>query len=87
MDVNRGRPTMKSRIRQVDFRQNQDHDDKEEQTHEHEPRPRAYRPAFHGTDANTNFNRIKPHKSAMRLRLWVVDGAYTARTTIMLASS
>jgi hypothetical protein len=64
MDVHRSRAAMKGRIRQVHLREHEDQRDQDKPGQQNEQTRRADRPAFHGTDGNTNSGRVKPHESA-----------------------
>ncbi len=64
MYVNRCRPGVKGRVRQVYLRQYQNQHDQGQQVHQDEQTRRWYRPASHDTEGNTNFSRVKPHESA-----------------------
>ncbi len=64
MHVNWSRAAMKGRIRQIHLGQNQNQRDEHKPGQQNEQTRRVDRPAFHGTDGNTNSGRVKPHESA-----------------------
>jgi hypothetical protein len=59
MYVNRRRAPMKSRIRQIHFRQYKDQHDEKQQAHQHQQGRRFYGPTPHASEGTTKFDALK----------------------------